>query len=110
MPEKSEREARESPVEQGVDEKRAYTFDFTGLGTSTPSNPAVTVYDITDPATRVDVTETVMPTNSPGASGAIVTTSLLVALTAGHVYRIECRADGPGGSRYEGYCLVYARQ
>ncbi len=105
---RNQREALESPVEQGIDEKRPYTFDFTGLGTTAPANPVCQVWDITDGTGWQDVTSTALPTNTPSASGAIVTTSLLQALTSGRVYRLECRADGAGGSVYEGFVIIYA--
>lgn len=105
---RSEREALQSPLEQGEDEKRPYTFDFTGLGTTAPTNPVCVVYDVTDSTSWQDVTSTVLPTNSPSAAGAIVTTSLLQALTRDHTYRLECKAAGAGGSAYEGFVLIKA--
>lgn len=103
---RSTREAVESPVEQGADEKIAYTFDFAGLGTSAPTSPTCQLWDVTDGTAWVDVTSTSL-SGSATASGAIVTSGLVQALTAGHVYRLEAKASGAGGAVFEGYTMIY---
>lgn len=70
---------------QDSDERRVYTITTTNV-ISDPTSPSVTVYD---ESTNTDVTSTVMPTNSPSASGDVITLSLLRGLTAGHSYRVE---------------------
>ena len=74
------REIKESPMVQGVDEIIAYTLTTTPWG-SDPSSTAVVVWDVTENA-RTDVTSTVMPTNSPSESGDVITLSALKLLTA----------------------------
>lgn len=105
----STREAVESPLDQGADEKRSYVFDFAGLGFATPVAPVVCqVWDVTDSSSWQDVTATALPGGTGGTiAGSLVTTGLVQALTAGRVYRLECRADDAGGERAEGYVIIY---
>jgi hypothetical protein len=85
----SEREALESPVEQGTTERRPYVFKFANYGLSSLNSATVAVYDVTDDGFS-DVTNTLMPTNSPSISNTDVTTSLLRDGTAEHSYRVQC--------------------
>ena len=106
----STREVKESPVEQGADESWAYTITTTPWG-STPTSISCAVYDITDgaaPITANDVTSTVMPTNSPSASGDVITLSPLKSLTAGHTYRVEVKFT-ISGNIAEPYFIVNAK-
>lgn len=104
---RSTREATESPVEQGTDEKRTYSFDFAGLGTDTPTSPVYQLWDITDSTSWLDVTSTKV-SGSASVSGSIVASPLIIELVAGHVYRLECKVNGAGGSVYEGYVRIDA--
>lgn len=98
------RAIKESPLRQGADESIVYSLTTTPWGSS-PSSVSVKVYDIT--TTSSDVTSTVMPTNSPGVSGDVITLSALKLLTAGHTYRVEIKFTA-GGSVFEPYCIVIA--
>lgn len=94
-----------SSFNQGVDEKIAYRLTTTPWGSS-PSNVVVAAKDLTN--NSVVVTSTVFPTNSPSASGDIITLSLLQALTNNHLYRIEIKFD-VGGNTLECYFEVQAQ-
>jgi len=72
---------------QGKDERLAYSITTTNWEAA-PTSPTVVAYDENG---WVDVTTTVFPTNSPSASGDVITLSLLRDLTAGHTYRIEVK-------------------
>ncbi len=74
------------PIKQTPNERIIYSITTTNWGTS-PASPSVKAYDETNGDT--DVTTTVFPTNSPSASGNVVTLSLLRALVQDHNYRIE---------------------
>jgi hypothetical protein len=101
------RQVQESPMKQGVDEIIVYTLTTTPWGSS-PGSVSVKVYDITT-TTSVDVTSTVMPTNSPSANGDVITLSPLKLLTAGQVYRVEVKFTC-GGNTFEAFCKVEAEQ
>ena len=73
---------------------------------SSPTSPSVAAFDEESGA---DVTSTVFPTNTPSASGDIITLSPLRALTKGRVYRIEV-AFTVGSSIYECYFRVLCEQ
>lgn len=79
--------------EQHPDEVVVRTVDFAvQTEAASVSSPVVTAYDEEDES---DVTSTVFPTNSPTASGTVVTLSALRALTEGRIYRIEVKcSDG----------------
>lgn len=86
-----ELEVIEGVLEQHTDEAIVRTVDFANATTAASvSSPSVKAIDETD---ETDVTGTVFPTNTPTASGTIVTLSALRALTAGKVYRIEVKAS-----------------
>lgn len=104
----SSREVRESPREQGGTERIAYQFDFASGIVAAPVSATVAVYDIT--TVRTDVTNTVMPTNSPTIATSFVTCSLLRDLTAGSSYRVECSATGADGQRETLYLVVNATE
>lgn len=103
----SNREVVGSPQPQGVDEQIVYSIDFTAWGVSSVSTPVVKVDDVT--MAYVDVTSTVLPTNTPTATGAVVTLSPLQALTEGHQYRIVCRVTS-GAQVFEAYLRVNAER
>ena len=77
----------EGTLEQSADEELAYQITTTNW-VSNPTSPTVVAYDETLGET---VTTTVFPTNSPTASGDVITLSLLKSLTKGHTYRIEVK-------------------
>ena len=85
---------------QGPDESLAYSITTTSWASS-PTNPAVVVYD--EGAT--DVTSTVMPTNSPSVSGDVISLSLLKSLTSGKEYRVEVKFT-VGSNVWECFFLV----
>jgi len=86
---------------QSADEIISYQVTTTNW-VSVPTSPAVVVFDET---TEMNVTTTVMPTNSPSVNGDIITLSPLKLLSAGHVYRVEVKFT-VGGNVYECFFLV----
>lgn len=100
------REIKESPIKQGVDEIIAYTLTTTPWGSS-PSSVAVVVKDVTKGETLTDVTNTVMPTNSPSVSGDVITLSPLKLLTVDHKYRVEVKFTC-SGNVFEAFAHVLA--
>jgi len=73
---------------------------------SSPTSPSCAVYDLD---TGTDVTSTVMPTNTPSASGDVITLSPLRALTKGRTYRVEV-VFVVGASTYECYLRVFCER
>lgn len=100
------REAKGSPKRQGRDEKVFYTFDFTPWGFTAPTVAVCTVYN-TSTLPESDVTTTVMPTGSASIAGAVVTCPLLQNLTAGTLYRLECKVT-QGVEVREAVCRIIA--
>ena len=92
------RRAIQDKQAQGINERRAYYFStIPWLGTSAaPSAPVVTVYDITKP-TWVNVTSTCV-SGVASVLADVVTTGLIIALTAGHNYRVEVLFVGNGNT------------
>jgi len=107
-----QREVKQSPAPQGVDEIVAYTLEtvpWGGSASSPPSSPSVTVYDVTD-GTFADVTSTVMPSGS--ASIIDVTKVLCPALkllTEGKKYRVEILFT-ISGNVLEAYGIVHGER
>lgn len=99
-----EREVLESPKTQGVNEARAYTFDFTDAGVVSASTPVAKVYQ-----DGVDVTATVMPAGSASLVGLVLTTPLLRDLTAGKLYIMYARVTHDGAQISELLCRVLAK-
>lgn len=99
---RSPREALQSPVDQGADERRRYTFDFSGYGV--PSSPFLTAWDVTT-SPHQDVTSTALPSGTASIVGTIVVTPPIQALVAGRTYRLECRCD-IGSERVELFTLI----
>ena len=81
----SVREFRESPWEQGADEKRDYVLDTSPWGGS-PSSPTVAVYD----EGYDDVSEQTL-VGSASVSGDTITTPVVKGLGAGRTYRLEIK-------------------
>lgn len=95
---------------QGEDEAIAYQIDVSPWGTS-PTGVSVTVFDVTDKATKADwtdVTTTVMPTNTPSVVGNMITLSKLRNLTDAHVYRLEVKFTVAELGDCEAYGFVVA--
>ena len=101
-----QREAKESPLVQGIDERIAYTVTTTPWG-STPTSPVVVAKEVTTGVPGTDVTATVFPTNVPTVSGDIITLSLLRSLTVDKVYRIEVQFT-ISGNLFEMFFIVKA--
>lgn len=89
------REVTESPVHQGEDERIAYTFDWADIGT--PTLPVVAIKD----SSLNDVSTTCLS----GAASIVadtVVTPLVIALTPGVRYRLECKVT-IAGQVFEAY-------
>ena len=97
------REVKESPLLQGTDEQIAYKLTTTPWGSS-PGSVAVTAWDIT--TTRTEVTSTVL-SGSASTSGDVITTPVVKSLTAGNVYRVECKFTC-SGNIFEAYFIINA--
>jgi len=98
------RGVNEGLQQQGVDEIITYTLTTTPWG-STPTSIVVGVDDRTNVSLTgaIDVTATVMPTNTPVAAGDVITLSPLKLLTAGHLYRVEVKFTAASGNTFEPY-------
>jgi hypothetical protein len=83
----SKLEVLEGAQDQSTDEQIVYKLTTTPWGTS-PATISAVAYDLT---TRTTVTTTVFPTNTPSASGDIISLSALRSLTKNHQYRIEVK-------------------
>jgi hypothetical protein len=105
----TKRMVKESPVSQGVDERIPYTLTVHSTwGTVQGTGIVVTVFDITDTTDEADwvnVTATVMPTNTPTVSNNAITLSKLRDLEDGHIYRMEIQFDTTLIENAEAYCL-----
>ncbi len=92
------REFRNSPLPQGIDERVAYTVDTTKWpGTGSPTGIVVKTFDEAGTDTSV--------TNLSGAaseSAGIITTPLVIALTAGDRFRLEVQWV-KSGDTWEGF-------
>jgi len=97
----SVREAIESPLTQGSDERIAYVFDFAAIGT--PASPEVTVYDVSG---GVDVSDDTLD-GSASVTDDEVTTPIVYGLTAGKTYRLTCAAVIEGNT-ISSYALITA--
>ena len=93
------RKVDKSPLYQGEDESIAYTFEWAAVGT--PTNPAVALkdYNMNDKsATCLSGVASVV--------GTTVVTPLVKSLTAGVIYRLECKVTITGNI-FEAYCLIH---
>jgi len=93
----------ESPKPQGEDEKVAYTFKWGDMGT--PSGPVCTVKAWVSNAWS-DVSSSCL-SGSASVVGTDVITPLVIGLTAGVQYRLECSAI-VGGNTFERYLEINA--
>lgn len=81
------RKFKESPMEQGEDEKFAYKLDTSNWpGTGDPTSPVVVIKD----ADLEDVSGTHL-SGSTSVSGDIITTPLVVVLVPTVTYRFEIK-------------------
>jgi hypothetical protein len=100
------REFKESPMEQGTDERLAYRLTTTPWGSS-PSNPVATLYSVANGA-YTDVTATNM-TGSSSAVGDVITTPLIHSLAAGTEYRLEIQFV-VSGNTFEPFGTINCRR
>jgi hypothetical protein len=104
-----EREVAESPKVQGVNEDRAYSFDFTQAGAATINSATVALYDWSA-ATPTDVSATKLSSAAATVAGLVVTMSGKVQdLIDGTEYRLFCRATHDGGQVSELYCRLFGK-
>jgi hypothetical protein len=97
------REVQESPLTQGVDEQIAYSFDFAAVGT--PVSPTVAIMVV---GTTTDLASTLI-SGAASVVGNTVLTGKVQSLTAGVVYRLECKAT-VSGNLLERYLIILAEQ
>lgn len=103
------REVKESPITQGKNETVYYQLTTTPWG-GTPTQPIVTIYDVTNGGYTQLTSEqmnVVMPVNTPGIVGDVITLSGLTSLTPGKWYRIQIKFTS-GGNVKEAFCVVKA--
>lgn len=99
-----QREVRDGPQPQGVDERIYWTLDTSGWGAGTPSSIAVVVKD----EDGDDVTSEVTTGSAVGGDGEIAL-PVLHSLTAGITYRVEAKFT-LGSQVLEGYFFVEAEE
>lgn len=89
-----------SPEKQRPDERVAYqvTIDTTY---PSPSAPVCALFDTADES---DVTSTKL-SGSAAIDGQVLTSPLVIALVAGHSYRLEFQFQS-GGSTFEPYMII----
>lgn len=103
------REIKEGPQAQGADEQIAYRLDTSNWSAvpaspSTPSSISAKIYTVTEVAgvtTYTDVTSTKM-SGSCVISGQYITLPVILSLTAGTEYRVECKFT-LAGNVFEAY-------
>lgn len=102
------RQAKESPLEQGVEEEIIYTLTTTPWGSS-PTSVTAKAFSIADGPVYSDVTATVMPGGEPTVVGDVITLKPLKALTENIKYRVEVKFTC-ATSIYEAYFLVQCKR
>lgn len=102
----SAREAVQSDLRQGVDERIIYTITTTPWVTD-PASTIVIVKDVDND--YADVTATLMPINTPTESGDVITLSLLRDGTQDTRYRIEVKFTAGGGTWEPWFEVVFER-
>jgi len=95
----SKREVQESPVYQGVAEEIAYTLDTSEWGCE-PTGLGVTISKY-----GVDCSSDCLSTDSPSASGNIITTPLVKNLEANKQYRLDIQFESSGNT-FVAYCII----
>ncbi len=93
------RQVKEGRKYQGVDEQIAYTLTTTPWGSS-PIDVDVKIYD----DTRTDKSSTCL-NGSPSVNGDIITTPLVISLTARMLYRLEIKFTS-SGNIFEAFCEI----
>ena len=88
------REVKESPREQGADERIAYEITTTPWG-STPSAVDVKLFSIGADGSLTDVTATKL-SGVASVTGDVITTPLVISLVAGTTYRLETKFTTSG--------------
>jgi len=96
------REVIQGTMFQGADEALIYTITTTPWG-STPTSISAAAFD---EYADLAVTATVFPTNTPTATGDVISLSPLKALTVNHSYRIEVKFTDSGANIWEPKFLV----
>jgi hypothetical protein len=102
----SKREIVESPIEQGKDERIAYTLTTTPWGGS-PSSVSCTLYKISPNGALTDVSGTNL-TGSASTSTDDIISPTVISLTAGSNYRLEFKFVS-GGKTLEPYLIIVAK-
>ena len=97
----SQREVKESPVDQGTVDGRVYSFEWELNGT--PTSPVVTLFDLKAGA---DVTSTKL-TGAASVSGTKVLTPKVSGLAAGSEYRLTCQVTIDGNA-LSAFCIIEA--
>lgn len=87
----STRWVKESPVSQGTNERVAYIFGWSTVGT--PVFSAVTLYDM---ATMGTLSAATYMSGAASVSGTDVTTPLIINLEAGKRYLLNCAVTVAG--------------
>lgn len=100
------REVNESPLEQGADERVAYSLTTTPWGAS-PSAVVVTLWE-EQGRTWTDVSSTKL-SGSPSVTGDVIMSPMVQSLTPGNRYRLECTFTA-GGQTWEPYLIIEARR
>jgi len=103
------REATNSPLPQGVDERISYWFTTAPWG-GTPTNASVKVYDVGGGyGEKVDVTTAVLPDHAATIEGDVITLGLLRNLVLGTRYRVEVQFSIDGNLE-ETWFIVQAEE
>jgi hypothetical protein len=102
------RQAVESPLEQGVEEEITYTLTTTPWGSS-PASVSATVHSVADGPTYTDVTATTMPSGSLSVAGDVITLKPLKSLTENIRYRVEVKFTC-SPNIYEAYFIVQCKR
>ena len=97
------REFKESPMAQGVDEIVAYNLTTTPWGSS-PTSPVVKIYD----SAGTDVSSTNL-TGSATVNGDVITTPAVKTLTNGNRYKMQVKFVS-GGNTYEAFGYIDAEE
>jgi len=103
------REWKESPFYHGANEQIAYTLTVpTSWGTASLTNLTNTLYEDPDGA-NTDVSATKL-SGSTTASGQVITTKVIISLTAGKKYRLDVQFDTSEGNQEVAFAIVYGQR
>ena len=84
------REVKESPLKQGSDERIAYIFDYTDMGTPSTDVSSTDSFQLYDMTNGADVTATKL-TGSGSVVDYNVTSPLVISLVAGDDYKLTSK-------------------